>query len=190
MFISVVLPKVFEEAAADSKFLARVKRRAAKNFKWTHILCLEKVVLLAYWLYTFDRVEDALDVCRFLAQAQFDGDLRHWWYIQSALILQSRILKAKGLTQEADNCLDRVRSIGDDAYRLDGLALHRYERNVDHALEDATKFSKPNEIAWRMFVVIELSFLLEMNSSPALLVTELEEKLSANLERLKLLAEK
>ena len=188
--MSVVLPKVFEETAEDSKFLVRVKRRAAKNFKWTRAICLENVLLLAYWLYTFDRVEDALEVCQFLAQAQFDGDLRHWWYIQSALILQSHILKAKGLTQEAGDCLDRARSLGDDTYRFDGQILQRYERNVDHALEDATKFSKPNEIAWRMFVVIELSFLIEMNPSLTLPMAVLKEKLAANLECLKLLTEK
>lgn len=192
--MSVVLPKVFEETAEDSKFLIRVKRRAAKEFKWTRRICLENVLFLAHWLCIFERTEEALEVCRFLAQSQFNGKLDHWWYIQGALVLQSRILKAQELQQEADDCLNRVRSVGDDTYRFDGMVLRRYEQDVNNALDLSSRglahLGRLSEICGRMMIVIETSFLLEMNSSPALSMTVLEEELAANLRHLRTLAGK
>lgn len=188
--MSVSLPDVFGESARDSKFLLRVKRRAANNFKWTHAISLEKVIHFACWLYIYDRTEDALQVCRFLAQAQFSGNLKPWFWIQSALILQSRILKAEGSTQESDDCLNRVRSVGNDDYRLGGAILQRYERRVDDALADTTGFSKPNEIVSRIMVLVELFFLIEMDASPTLPSAMLEDKVAANVSRLRFLTEK
>lgn len=148
----------------------------------------------AYWLYTFDRVEEALEVSRFLGQAQFDGNLDRWLWIQSSLVLQSRILKTQGLGQEVNDCLNRVRSVGDNTYRFDGMVLGLHERDVNDALDLATRVSdrlgKSSEIVGRMMAVMELCFLIEMDSSPALPRATLEEKLAANLERLKSLAEK
>ncbi len=192
--MSVVLPTVFEEIAQDSKFLLRVKRRAAKNFKWTRAICLENVLFMAYWLYIFNRIEEALAVSRFLSQAQFDGNFDHWLWIQSSLILQSRILKTQGLGQEANDCLNRVRSVGDNTYRFDGMVLRLHERDVNDALDLATRVSdrlgKSSEIVGRIMAVMELFFLIEINSSPSLPVAVLEEKLVTHLECLKQLAEK
>lgn len=192
--ISITLPEVFNETAEDPKFLVRLKRRAAKDFKWTHRKSLQDVMLVAYWYYTLDRVEEALEVSGFLAQAQFDGNLDRWIWIQSSLILQSRILKTQGLLQEANDCINRVRSVGDDTYRLDGRVLRLRERDVTDALDLATRgldrLSKLSEVAGRMMTVMEVFFLIEMDSSPTLPMELLEDKLADNLKRLKSLAEK
>lgn len=192
--ISITLPEVFNETAEDPKFLVRLKRRAAKDFKWTHRKSLQDVMLVAYWYYTLDRVEEALEVSGFLAQAQFDGNLDRWIWIQSSLVLQSRILKTQGLLQEANDCINRVRSVGDDTYRLDGRVLRLRERDVTDALDLATRgldrLSKLSEVAGRMMTVMEVFFLIEMDSSPTLPMELLEDKLADNLKRLKSLAEK
>lgn len=165
----------------------RVKQRATKNFKWTHVKSLENMSLLAYWLYISDETKDALAVCQFLTQAQYDGNQHHWFWIQSTLILQSHILKKEMSVQKSDECLNRVRSVGDNTYRLGGLMLNRYERNVNDALNDATNFSKLNEMNWRMMVVLELLFLIEMNVLSEM--PTLVEKLTFNICRLRSLAE-
>lgn len=191
---NVILPAVFDESVGDPKFLVRLKQRAAKNFKWTHRKSLRDVMLVAYWHYTLDRIEEALEVSRFLAQAQFDGNLDRWIWIQSSLILQSRILKTQGLLQEANDCLNRVRSVGDNTYRFDGRVLRLRERDVNDALDLATRgldrLSKLSEVAGRMMTVMEVFFLIEMDSSPTLPVELLEDKLTDNLKHLKSLAEK
>ena len=191
--ISITLPEVFNETAEDQKFLVRVKRRAANDFKWTHKRSLQDVVFVSYWLYIFDRVEEALEISQFLAQAQFDGNLDRWIWIQSSLILKSRILKTQGLVQEANDCLDRVRSIGDNAYRFDGYVLRLHERDVNNALDLATRVSvhlgKLEETTGRLMTVMELFFLIELETTSNLSVPLLEEKLADNLKRLKSLAE-
>lgn len=152
------------------------------------------MLFLAHWLCILERIEEALEVCRCLAQAQFNGKLDHWWCIQGALILKSRILKAQELQREANDCLDRVRSAGDDTYRFGGKVLCLYERDVNDALDLSSRglahFGRLNEIRGRMMIVVETSFLLEMNSSSALSMTVLEEELAANLRHLRTLAGK
>ncbi len=191
---NVILPAVFDKSIGDPKFLVRLKQRTAKNFKWTHRKSLQDVMLVAYWCYAFDRVKEALEVSQFLAQAQFDGALDRWIWIQSSLILQSRILKTHGLLQKANDCLNRVRSVGDDTYRFNGMVLRLYERDVNDALDLATRGSarlgKLCEVAGRMMTVMELFFLVEMDSSPTLPGELLEDKLDDHLKRLKSLAEK
>ena len=188
------LTEVFGENSKDSKFLVRIKQRAEKNFNWTRKRSLQDAMFLAYWFYTFERVDEALEVSRFLAQAQFDGNLDRWIWIQSGLVLQSRILKARGLMREADECLIRVRSVGDNAYRFDGIVLRLHERDVNNALDLATRVSsrlgKLEEINGRLMAVMELFFLIELDSSPTLSVKLLEDKLDDNLKHLKSLADK
>ncbi len=56
--------------------MARMKDRAAKNFRWTAKRPLEDAMYLAYWSYVFGRDDDALQVCEFLSQFQFSGDYK------------------------------------------------------------------------------------------------------------------
>ena len=168
--------------------MARIKRRAAKDFRWTRAVCLQSVMFLAYWLHVFGRNDEALEVCRFLAQAEFTGNYHLWGSVEWALALQARLLRHQGLPDEAAKCVDRIRSTGFLETRLDGGILQKYERDVQAALDDATSTSKPREQGWRILSLAETCILIELGGSSILPVTALEERHFANVQRLREMA--
>jgi hypothetical protein len=183
--MEVDFPSAFDAEGEPSKFLARMKRRVAKDFRWTRLVCLQSVMLLAYWLHVFGRNDEALEVCRFLAQAEFTGNCCLWDSIEAALALQSRLLRHQGSQEEADECVDRIRSTSFLETRLDGVILQTLERNVQAAIDDATRTSQPRERDWRLLSLTETCILIELGGSSALPASALEERYFANVRRLR-----
>ena len=82
--MNVQFPPAFDGDRETAKFLARMKRRASKDFGWSCSRSLEDAMYLAYWLNVFGEDHQALDVCEFLGEAQFTGDTRLWTWIEGS----------------------------------------------------------------------------------------------------------
>lgn len=195
----VVLPSVFDTERESSKFLARMKRRASKGFRWTRLRCLENAEALAYWLYVFGEDGQALEVCRFLGQSQLSGDTRLWSKIEGSLALQSRLLRQKGKASEAAECAARIRTVIETTYspgvpdkRMAGAFLHNYERDAAYAASNPGMVGLPNkawETSFRLMALIETCTLIELGGSAALPVPVLEDRLLENATRLRELSD-
>ena len=173
------LPIVYSSQSEPIKFMARVKERAAKNFKWTVSRSLQNSMYLAYYSYVFDRCDDALEVCEFLSQFQFAGDFQLWGWVEHTLALQSRLLRLLGKPQEAADCVSRIRKAGFVETRLSGSLLGT--RNLDVAISDGRKTAERDQ---RVVRLIELCTVIEVGGSQELPVTTLEFLFQENLTRL------
>ena len=184
--MSVELPSVFSPEEEPVKFLATLKRRTSKNFRWTSLWSLQDAVALAYCLYVAGREDQALEVCRFLSPAPLPDKVnsRLWGWVQNSLALQSRLAHQRGLDAEAAKCRERMRTVSLFEYRLTGKVLPVYEKDLQSALDDATRFSLPMERSARLNALIELCVMIELGVSPDLTVPSPEEKLDENKARL------
>jgi hypothetical protein len=176
------LPSVFGPDGERDKFIARMKKRASKNFKWSAARSLEDAMYLAYWFYLAGREEEALEVCAFLGQYQFEGNFNLWGWVEKALALQSRILRARGRADEIKESLGRIRSAGFVDDRLKGILLDGHAENVRLAAKDK---DLRREAAWRAVMALEQCLIIEMGGSKTLPIGELEVGFQANLIRLK-----
>src|SRR5205085_4896967 len=59
----VALPAAFDPQGETQPFLARIKKKASKNFRWTSTRCLQDGAILAFWSHVFEKDEEPLDVC-------------------------------------------------------------------------------------------------------------------------------
>ena len=173
------LPVVYSSQGEPVKFMAGVKDRAAKNFKWTVSCSLENSMYLDYYSYVFDRRDDALEVCQFLSQFQFAGDFQLWGWVEHTLALQSRLLRFSGRPQEAAECVSRIWDAGFVETRLSGSLLGT--RNLDIAISDGRKIGERNHRAVRL---LDLCTVIELGGSKELPVTTLEVLFQENLTRL------
>lgn len=191
--MSVELPPVFHTEGEPYKFIATLKRRASKNFRWTSLGSLEDAVCLAYCLYVAGREDEALEACRFLGQMPSLSKLKNnlsigaksnlWAWIQNVLALQARLSGRRGIDAEAAECRERMRSVSLFEYRLTGKVLRGYEANVQYALNDGV-YMVDRERCWRLNVLIELVVMIELGVSPGLTIPSLEEKLDETIKRL------
>lgn len=76
-----------------NSFFLRKKQSIIKYFSFTKEREVEKVYLLAYWLHVFGRSEEAVNVCNFLLQKEYDGDNSIWYHIEHAIGLKFVIQK-------------------------------------------------------------------------------------------------
>lgn len=186
------MPPVFQGELEEIKPIARAKRKAAKDFKWTRRYSLEDTMLLAYWLYIFDRKSEAMEICRFLAQAQFTGDVLLWVYVEGSLALQARLLRHMNHQDEAKVCIKRIETVMIEAYepgtlefRLQGNVLESYETNANLTQRD---MRKPDERIWHLQALIECCTLIELGGSAALPIDVLEEHVREHKARLREIA--
>jgi len=177
----MLLPPVFNSQDEPVKFMARMKARAAKDFRWTAKRPLEDAMCLAYWSYVFGRNDDALQVCEFLSQLQFSGDYNLWTWIELSLALEARLLRTINRQQEAAECVARIWAAGFVEERLEGLLLNSKERNIDCAVSDGDKTRERN---WRVLLMLELCIIRELGGSEQLPVQRLEDSFQLNLSRL------
>lgn len=84
---------VFSAENEDNRFLARKKQSIAERFKFSVEREVEKVYSLAYWLHVFGRDREAITVCDFLLQKEFDGDNSIWYHVEHAIGLKYVIEK-------------------------------------------------------------------------------------------------
>ena len=188
--MSIELPAVFWPEEEPVKFLATLKRRVSKNFRWTSLRSLHDAVVLAYCLYVAGREDQALEVCRFLSPAPLPDKVNSclWGWVQNSLALQSRLAHRRGLKAEAAECRERIWTVSLFEYRLTGKVLSDYERDIQDALDFAERCSVPigifMERSARLNALIELCVMIELGVSPDLTVPSPEEKLEENKARL------
>lgn len=173
------LPAVFSSQDEPIKFMARVKDRAARNFKWTVSHSLEHGMYLTYYSYVFGRRSDALKACEFMSQFQFAGDFQLWGWVEHTLALEARLLRLSGRPQEAAECVSRIWKAGFVETRLSGSLLGT--RNLDIAISDGRKIAERD---WRAVRLVELCTVIELGGSEELPVQTLEVLFQENLLRL------
>lgn len=177
----MTLPSVFDSHGEPVKFMARMKDRAAKNFRWTSKHPLEKAMHLAYWSYVFGRNDDALQVCDFLSQFQFSGNYNLWTWIECSLALEARLLRTADRHQEAAQCVARIRAADFVETRLDGSLLMNKDRNINDAVSDGNRIGERD---WRVLMMVELCVVIELGGSQQLPIERLEHRFQENLVQL------
>ena len=90
-------------------FFLKKKQSIVKRFSFTIEREVEKVYLLAYWLHIFGRNAEAIIVCNFLLQKEYDGNNSIWYHIEHAIGLKFVIEKQMGeYTSEHFNYINRI----------------------------------------------------------------------------------
>lgn len=87
---------VFSTENEGNHFLLRKKQSIVERFKFSIEREVEKVYSLAYWLHVFRRDREAITVCDFLLQKEFDGDNSIWYHVEHAIGLKYVIEKQQG----------------------------------------------------------------------------------------------
>jgi hypothetical protein len=177
-------PKAFDSQHEPVKFLARMKSRAANNFKWTVSRSLEDAMYLAYWCHVFGRDEEALEVCEFLSAFEFAGNYNLWSWIEGSLALHARLLRGRDDPKAAVACTQRIRAAGFVEGRLSGSLLNNYQRNIGAAVNEQ---DKPRERDWRAVLAKELCTIIELGGSQTLPVQKAELMYQENLAHLQAL---
>ena len=175
------VPDAFNPEGETVKALAQAKAKLSKSFKWSKAQCLYDATALAVLLHVFDRDDEALEVCRALGRIQFDGKFSPWSGVETALTLQARLLRLRGETTDADECVRRVREAGYSDNRLDGSLLDR-NGTVSLAVKDGNKKS---ELAGRVTMAKEIAFIIELGGSKKCPVDRMEKEWKENLARLR-----
>lgn len=174
-------PKAFDPQHEPVKFLARMKSRAANNFKWTVSRSLEDAMYLAYWCHMFGRDDEALEVCEFLSTFEFAGNHSLWTWIEGSLALYARLLRGRNDQGAVGVCIQRIRAAGFVESRLSGLLLDSHQRNIGFAVSDG---DKPRERDWRAVFAKELCTVIELGGSKLLPAQKAELLYQENLARL------
>lgn len=102
---------VFSFEKEENPFLLRKKRSIVGRFKFTVEREVEKVYSLAFWLHVFGRDREAVTVCDFLSQKEYDGNTSIWYHIERAIGLKYVIEKSTG--EYPPGHLDFVKKIFD-----------------------------------------------------------------------------
>jgi hypothetical protein len=177
----VAFPPALLSDTETDPFLARLKARAAKRFRWTSPASLWNVAELAYWCHVFRRDAEALEICEFLSHYQFAGNYARWSPVEFALALQARLLRRRRKKARAGECVRRIRDAGFVDERLKGSML-----DPNSALKLALKRGDPvAERNARLRRLQELCFIIELGGSRALPVSAAEADYRENLARLR-----
>jgi hypothetical protein len=178
------LPPALLSGDGSHPFLARIKAKATKRFRWTSAAALRHATSAAYWCHVFRRDDEALEICTFLARYDFAGNYALWTPVESALALRARLLRSGRNAAEAGGCVQRIRDAGFVCDRLEGALLDRNSA-LKVALE---RHSRAAERDARLLRLRELCFIIELGGSRTLPVQEAEADYQRNLARLRELA--
>jgi hypothetical protein len=121
-------------------------------------------------------------VCRFLAQYQFAGNFSMWSPLELALCLRARLARGQRQSEEAAESVCRVREAGFVARRLEGGLLDTAA--ADRAARDG---DKAIERDYRLRVLQEVCFMIELGGSEAYPVQKLERLHDETVDRLRAL---
>jgi hypothetical protein len=183
----VTLPPAFDADQEAHPFLVRVKKKAAKDFRWSKAGCLENALRLAWWLFIFGKEEEALEVCRFLGQSEFKGNFNLWTWVELGLALQARLTRQRGLADEAERCRERIAAAGFAKGRLEGNLLDGAGGRRDCVRQAAASGDETRERDWSAMALMELCFVIEMVGSNACPVAHLEQEFEQICARLRTL---
>jgi len=179
------LPSVFNPAGEKLKFLAKLKTKASKDFKWTKVSSVDEVRKLAYWLYVLDRQDEALEVCHFTEPYQFTGNHNIWYNVECTLVLQARISRLRGNHDEWRRCIDKIRAVGFVDRRLQGDMIRSAENRM--AAEIAAGNNRSLEIRG-MEILREACFIIELGPTGDMTVADLELKVADYTAKLRKIA--
>ena len=100
---------VFSIENECNAFFLKKKQSILKCFSFTREREVEKVYLLAYWLHVFGRNEEAVNICDFLLQKEYDGNNSIWYHIEHAIGLKFVIEKSmREYTSEHFSYINRI----------------------------------------------------------------------------------
>lgn len=123
---------VFSIEKEYNAFFSRKKQSILKHFSFTREREVEKVYLLAYWLHIFGRDEEAIAVCDFLLQKDYDGNYSIWFHIEHAIGLKYVIEKQIGRsTPEHFGYIDRISDANNKSIQLrakDEYSITNYKK--------------------------------------------------------------
>jgi hypothetical protein len=177
------LPPAFDPGLETNNRLKKAKASISKKFSWTRNDPLFEAKRLAYLLMVFGKDDEAIEVCQFLGQMEFQG-YRLWTAVEFALALEARLQRLRGEKNLAAACVDRIRKAGFVKERLEGSML-----DPNHALEIALdEKDEKRELPARLQHAAEIAFIIELGGSKKCPVKKLEGEWSKNLARLKVLA--
>lgn len=178
------LPAAFDATSEPNKVLAKAKASVSKKFSWTKSQPLFDTLDLAVLLLVYGREQEALEVCQTLGKLQFNGSFNLWGAAERALTLEARILRSRGESEEADNCVQRVRDAGYVDTRLEGSLLDR-----NGLLEESLKNGKKKwEFEARKTRASELAFIIELGGSAKLPIAKAEQDWEENMAAMRQLA--
>lgn len=84
--------QVFAYENEQSKFFARKKKSLCETFKFNVERSLDRMYGLAFWLHVYKRNEEAIVVCDFLMQKEFEensiDNVSHWYHVGKAIGLK------------------------------------------------------------------------------------------------------
>lgn len=178
----VILPDVFNEQLESITLLKRIKKKVSNKFSFKRPTSLNEAETLAQWLYVFRKDEEALTVCKFLSQVEFTGNYSIWSVIERSLALESRLLRTKGQQQQSATCIKTINKVGFVQERIFGGLYERQSENVQYAIE---RKDLPGEKGWRIILLSELCFAIELRLSANSPIDELESKYQENLQTLR-----
>jgi len=88
---------VFAYENEQSKFFARKKKSLCETFRFNVERSLGRMYELAFWLHIYQRSEEAVIVCEFLMQKEFEensiDNVSHWYHVGKAIGLKYVIEK-------------------------------------------------------------------------------------------------
>ena len=178
----MTLPAPFNHENETIAFLSKAKKRAAKNFKFTRAQSLDNSMRLAYWLYVFEKDDEAMEVCEFLSRFEFSGNFNLWSWIELSLALEARLLRARNENAAAVKCVERILSAGFVGERLEGLLLRNTIKNIEQARKESDKVGERD---WRQNLMLELCIVIEVSRVQELPVDGLELMFQDNIDRLR-----
>lgn len=107
LFENTTLP-VLQVQGEKNWFILLLKNTLQKWHTWVLPNTFSSASDLAYWLYLFDRKDEALEVCRHFTRYEFNGDHNFWTWVEILLVLQIRICREYDFREEAEHCRKRI----------------------------------------------------------------------------------
>jgi hypothetical protein len=187
--------KLFQEISSQPLGIKKIDKLAAslaKSFKPTVASSLEKVNDLAFWLFVYEKNELSLRACRLLSVVPFNDNYNLWTWIETALALESKLLRLANDQAEAEQCLSKIRApfmIGDEMHQaIKSRALTRRlsgELLQDDAItqaQDEGELDVANE--YRFAHLKELVYIQALGGSDQLSVADIEDGIQATVREL------
>ena len=127
----IILPAVILGAKGETNMLLkRELRKAGRKFAWTRQDPLQSISQAALLLHLLGRGEEADQLCSFLEQYRFQGDINLWECVVNSLALAAERARERGDAQEMGR-LDARLGIGMLDSRRDGAHRNHYLEQAD-----------------------------------------------------------
>lgn len=176
---TVELPPEMDPESESVKYLAQIKKRASKNFKWSRKASLEEGSDLAFFLFVWGRTDEALAVAEFLAQKPFTGH-DTWYLTEMVNVLAAHIHRKRGEAAKAAPFLKRIHEVGYIDTRLDDNSFDQARGSI----EGNSGYLK-SQIAWRSILCTRLMFSIEMLHDQGRSNPDFERELEQTLDQLR-----